>query len=750
MTVITRNEKGEIVDEKIIDLEDIGNFYHNYVVKEPKLNRVSLVVRNEKGQTISVTPIKNQSVPSTDQIEVVLQKNGERRSTIRTSKVQSDIRKQHKIRPSLIGVEYYNQIVEEIFGADGRNKLTVTTVNELGDVVSVTRANPTLIGNNYYCEIIADEVEDNGLRKITLATKNDRGDIVIQQTFSTSLASLLADQHYTEMLEEIEDQLGRRKITLASKDERGKTQVIQQLRPTFIGENYYIEILEDIIDANGKRKITLIAKTNRGETVYEKTYEPSNDTIVGEQFYADLCSDLESEFQVMSRAKTVTKTRPDNQDFTLEIYEKIDNKNEIQVIVAALDPKGQILIQKIYSLDHDANLGDEYYDAIITDIENEIMARRRETSVRRATTRVKKSTINKSPSKTKVTEQDHPPIKEEELNAQLPRATSIRDNYYRDLLTELGHNKHHYNRGLRYTLQHPTNKKSDPRSKAQTVNPSYFEGKSKSPARNNTAVSVYKNSSSRSPTNRSPAQTTRSKNGTEIGEKESRSKQSTETGPKNSLSHKQSTTNKQTLHDSPHAHYTVVEVNVNKPATQRSFLNEHGSLLPAKKGEHNEIVLNELEEDESSVRGSNVKKSKNKEHNYDDESFEQESRSDDRLTNPKASLTTVRESTKSKKTSTQPARQSVKNPKEIFPESKLREEIERVLERHKEHFGDEVIRRIEGDIRHKKKGNLVDQFYEFVDHDLPEDERYKESVMMVSLFYYFLQKKKLLVKKYDH
>ena len=758
VTVITRNEKGEIIDEKTIDIEDVGNFYHNYVVHEPKLSRMSLIVRNEKGQTISVTPIKNQSVSGNDQIEVVLQKNGERRSTIRTSKLQSEIRKQHKIRPTLIGAEYYNQIVDEVFGADGKAKLTVTTINELGDIVSVTRANPTLIADNYFCEIIADEVEDNGLRKITLATMNNRGETVIQQTFSTSLASLLADQHYTEMLEEVEDQLGRRKITLATKNSRGATEIVQHLRPTLIGEDYYVEILDDIIDKYGKRKITLVTKNNRGETVFEKTYEPSHNTIIGEQFYADLCSDLEREFQFQNRAKTVTKIRPDNQDITLEIYEKFDNKNEVEVIIAAKDPKGEVLIQKVYSLDHDANLGDEYYDAIINDIEDELKARQRDTTVRRATTRVKKSTISRSPNKTKVSEYDQRPITEEELNAQLPRATSVRDNYYRELLTDLGYNKGHYNRGLRYTMQNPLSKKSNLRSKARTANPDYFEGKSKSPLRNTTAVSVYKFSGSRSPTNRSPAPTevgnrstkattVRSKNNTNTSEQESRSKKSTDMNPKNSIPQKQSISHRQTLHDSPHSHYTVVEVNVNKPATQRSFLNENGSLLLTRKGEKGEIVLNHREDEEASVRGSNVRGSKNKEQDYDDESFDNGSRSDDRVSNPKTSLISVRESTKSKRNPTFPSKQSVKNPKEIFPESKLREEIERVLERHKEHFGDEVIRKIEGDIRDKKKGNLIDQFYEFVDHDLPEDDRFKESVMMVSLFYYFLQKKKLLLKK---
>ena len=40
--------------------------------------------------------------------------------------------------------------------------------------------------------------------------------------------------------------------------------------------------------------------------------------------------------------------------------------------------------------------------------------------------------------------------------------------------------------------------------------------------------------------------------------------------------------------------------------------------------------------------------------------------------------------------------------------------------------------------------SIMDEFYRFCKNKLPEDEKYKESIMFVSLFYYFLEKKRLL------
>lgn len=71
--------------------------------------------------------------------------------------------------------------------------------------------------------------------------------------------------------------------------------------------------------------------------------------------------------------------------------------------------------------------------------------------------------------------------------------------------------------------------------------------------------------------------------------------------------------------------------------------------------------------------------------------------------------------------------------------------------REKQKMGDEIARKVgrhlEG--RPVKEGNeddLMEEFYKFCKDKLPKDHNYKESIMFVSLFYYFMEKKNLLKK----
>ena len=45
--------------------------------------------------------------------------------------------------------------------------------------------------------------------------------------------------------------------------------------------------------------------------------------------------------------------------------------------------------------------------------------------------------------------------------------------------------------------------------------------------------------------------------------------------------------------------------------------------------------------------------------------------------------------------------------------------------------------------RGSKDATMGEEFYRFCKEVLPKDEKYKEGIFMVSLFYYFLEKNKL-------
>lgn len=84
-------------------------------------------------------------------------------------------------------------------------------------------------------------------------------------------------------------------------------------------------------------------------------------------------------------------------------------------------------------------------------------------------------------------------------------------------------------------------------------------------------------------------------------------------------------------------------------------------------------------------------------------------------------------------------------------DEELRRKIKTMFVRDKPRFSEEIVRQCEGLMdKHGlgksrgEKGNLLDEFYRFCEERLPHDERYKESVLFVSMFYYFLERKKLI------
>ena len=84
-------------------------------------------------------------------------------------------------------------------------------------------------------------------------------------------------------------------------------------------------------------------------------------------------------------------------------------------------------------------------------------------------------------------------------------------------------------------------------------------------------------------------------------------------------------------------------------------------------------------------------------------------------------------------------------------DDELRKKIQTMFKKEKPRFSQEIIEQCESlmdkhGLGHSEKtqGNLLDEFYKFCQETLPYDEKYKESVLFVSMFYYFLERKKLI------
>jgi hypothetical protein len=845
-TIITRNEKGEIVAEQTIDPQEVGNFYRSYIVTEPEANRISIIVRNEKGQTISVTPVRTATVDRHETIEAVVQRNGTRRSTIITKEVEGEIRRVHKIRPILIGSEFYCQLVEEIIEGSSKKRLTVTTLNENGDVVSISRANPNMMAENYYTEIVNDIIDAEGQRKIMLATKNNRSEVLIQQTFTTSLAGILEEQSFTEMLEEVEDEGGNRKVTIASKNARGYTEVSQQYRPANLGEKFYIEIIKDIINSEGVRKVTIAAKDNKGEVIIEKQYSPSINELIGENYYEDVTRELENELNRLSKTKKSVKKPTKLHNFTLEMHEKTDPSGETQVMIIARNLNGGVLMEKSYLVNHSAILGDQYYDEIISDIEDEIAGKiqgRRSvisnvnglsqiievdeqntvSAVSRKQSMKPADKIHESIVDSLIHGHEQKVLEKNSLNKSVPRVTRVRDSYYRDLLNELGSKKKSYATNIRTT--EPSNLQNDlyDSKKSSTLNPnssSYLKPKTsliktKSPAsiledvrsKNSTIdnrskspaleTSEYQKMSKTQtekpklsevdplPKNISAKTPTRSTVGGKI---EERAKTPTKTSlvKKNSIPSKKDTQIKESvvsnnvitenknsnLSEAPVKKSSVGSVVINQ-LNKKSILEnillsgaDHNNHIHDSQNHNEQVALahsektvphmQSIKEPEHTSQKSSVKENNSKldaieaHHNLPKESSLQNGHETNLDENTRFSSALVPSPQSFREIEAQIEQnkihksESIKRLSKVGVPEKLKEDFEKVMNEYKEKVSDDVIEKIEEAMTRKQSDNILDEFYAFCETELPHDSKFKESVMLVSLFYYFLERKKMI------
>ena len=79
-------------------------------------------------------------------------------------------------------------------------------------------------------------------------------------------------------------------------------------------------------------------------------------------------------------------------------------------------------------------------------------------------------------------------------------------------------------------------------------------------------------------------------------------------------------------------------------------------------------------------------------------------------------------------------------------DEQLRAKVYEVFNQEKDKMGEQILRKLQqGTAKDgQKDSDVMDEFYEFCRNKLPSDEMYKESVLFVSLFYYFLEKKNLI------
>ena len=372
VTISANWENGELIDTVNVDLNIGGNFFDSYVVDNKLTNTSYIYFRNELKSVIAKIQIKGTERLAKKKMVNVYELNGYCVDSISTEQLpENETWKVHRIRPILIGEEYFRQVVEDIIEKSNKKKLTVKTFNEKGEQVSVVKADANLIEVSNYSEIESDEIDDEGNRTIVLLTKNDQNEIIAKQTFNSNVDSLLIEHNCTQMLEEIEYEDGETQLTLAHKNSRNIINANRRVTGAEQQDDYYIEVKNDFIE-DEVRYLVMIAKTFDNELLVEKLYNPPIESAVSLAFYKDMVKELREETQKLDR-------RTPNNKF-VEFYSSNyvnfavgSAETQGRVFVKVTDQRGVIIGEKVFPVTNQKDLDTNKINEFVNKIEKELL-----------------------------------------------------------------------------------------------------------------------------------------------------------------------------------------------------------------------------------------------------------------------------------------------------------------------------------------------------------------------------------------
>lgn len=349
LTVLTTKNNGEIVAEQEMSPEHLGNFHHS-VLFEPKDGNVSksLILRNEFGETLCVTPIDMSNINDTPKsIHAVIGEDGERKSTVRVIQSKANTIVTHTLKPTLIGNEYYQQLVYHAIGQLGKQTITVQTINQKGDLMFENDVSSEVGGQSYITEVIAEQVDSDNVKK-TIITVNERGQVIASNSFVTSRFNTLKESKADTMIEVIESSEGRQIINVIQKDgfDLNKSTKKTFVRSEMLGNDVYIEVDENGIEKNGAKSIVLLAKSTTGLLIAKSTHRPTVMELIGDEYFDDLEIAVE---QVLKKEKDNVVISPIGENFTIKVQKSIsDQPNKRSVNISVFDKKNTLLIKSSY------------------------------------------------------------------------------------------------------------------------------------------------------------------------------------------------------------------------------------------------------------------------------------------------------------------------------------------------------------------------------------------------------------------
>lgn len=122
LTFVAKDENNEIISQEVLDSQFASEFYKAQIesqVFDKEKSQTVVAFKNTAGKTFfkkKFNTITNFNVnhQGVENIQNNFDSNGKRSSTIVSQKIGNQLVKTHTLRPTLLGSQFYNQIISEI------------------------------------------------------------------------------------------------------------------------------------------------------------------------------------------------------------------------------------------------------------------------------------------------------------------------------------------------------------------------------------------------------------------------------------------------------------------------------------------------------------------------------------------------------------------------------------------------------------------------------------------------------------
>lgn len=374
VVVQTRRESGEAVADQLVDLNLAGNFYDSYLLEAVDEREAHIITRNENKVTVASTTVSEDENIGALKIVKVFERNGYCIDGVYNENLpENEIKRTHRLRPVLIGSDFYRQQVEEKTEGKNKKSFAVYTFNNENVEVSQIKADPNLIQISNYSEVESDQIDGEGVRKIVLLTKNDLNEVIAKQTFMSNIDSQLMDQGCNQLIEEVEYEDGQKQITVGYRNSRGLIFSERLVTATGLEDEYFVQLKNDFM-SEGQRFVVFVAKSYDGELLVEKMYRPPVQGDITMAYYEDMIRELRNELTQLYVKPSKKFRFQEVVNFSWVHFELRYDESKSQMSCRALDQRDAILLEKFFDCPKGAQMDAKLTDELVTKMETALLA----------------------------------------------------------------------------------------------------------------------------------------------------------------------------------------------------------------------------------------------------------------------------------------------------------------------------------------------------------------------------------------